>query len=121
MEDRFKEKCTIEQRINESARIKAKYPERVPVIVERADGCKNIEEITKHKYLVPNDLTIGQLAYVIRKKIPKLESHIGMFMFVNNEMPCNGDMIEIIYNKHVDEDGFLYVEYSGENTFGYTH
>ena len=36
-------------------------------------------------------------------------------------MPCNGDMIEIIYNKHVDEDGFLYVEYSGENTFGYTH
>ena len=68
MEDRFKEKCTIEQRINESARIKAKYPERVPVIVERADGCKNIEEITKHKYLVPNDLTIGQFAYVIRKK-----------------------------------------------------
>lgn len=118
MDERFKEKCTLEQRRNESSRIKLKYPDRVPIIVERAEGCVNIEEITKHKYLVPKDLTMGQLTYVIRKKIPKMEAHIGMFIFLNKEMPSNGDMIDVIYNRYADEDGFLYVEYSGENTFG---
>lgn len=114
----FKEKNKFEDRRAESTRIKEKYPTRIPVIVERAKDCNNIPEITKHKYLVPQDLTVGQLIYVIRKKIPKLESNIGMFIFINNQMPSTGDIVNLIYEKHVDEDGFLYIEYSGENTFG---
>tara|TARA_Y100000768_G_C23989209_1_gene691004 strand:+ start:4449 stop:4799 length:351 start_codon:yes stop_codon:yes gene_type:complete len=114
----FKEKNEFEDRKAESTRIKVKYPNRIPVIVERVKGCNNIPEITKHKYLVPQDLTIGQLNYVIRKKIPELDAHVGMFIFINSQMPSTGDIIRLIYEKHMDEDGFLYIEYSGENTFG---
>jgi GABA(A) receptor-associated protein len=115
---RFKDKCTFIDRQNESARIKEKYPTRIPVIVEKVTGCKNVPEITKHKYLVPTELTMGQLIYVIRKKIPEMDSHTGMFIFINNQMPSTGDVIGVIYKNHVDDDGFLYIEYSGENTFG---
>ena len=118
MENRFKDKCSLEQRTHEATRIRGKYPDRVPVVVERSRGCSNIEEITKHKYLVPNDLTMGQLTYVIRKKITGLDSHKALFIFINNEMPATGDMISVLYHKHMDEDGFMYVEYSGENAFG---
>jgi len=118
MSTSFKDKTDFQTRKNEANRIKTKYPTRIPVIVEMAKGCKNIAEITKHKYLVPKDLTIGQLSYVIRKKIPALDSHMGMFIFINKQMPSAGDIIGVVYENHVDDDGFLYVEYSGENTFG---
>lgn len=118
METRFKEKCTFEERLAESSRIKQKYPDRIPIIVEKAKSCNNIDDITKHKYLVPKNLTMGQLIYVIRKKITTLDSHKAMFVFINKEMPATGDMVSVLFDKHVDEDGFMYIEYSGENAFG---
>jgi GABA(A) receptor-associated protein len=49
-----------------TARIRAKYPDRIPVICEKALK-SNLEDIDKKKYLVPSDLTVGQFVYVIRK------------------------------------------------------
>ena len=67
----FKERLTLEERIQESERIKEKYADRIPVIVERTSS-SNLPELDKHKFLVPNTLTVGQFLYVIRKRI-KLE------------------------------------------------
>ncbi|KAL9285094.1 hypothetical protein ACSQ67_024533 [Phaseolus vulgaris] len=69
------------------------------------------------RYLVPADLTIGQLVYVIRKRI-KLSAEKAIFIFVDNVLPPTGAIMSAIYNEKKDEDGFLYVTYSGENTFG---
>jgi hypothetical protein len=52
--------CTLlEKRKSEAERIRAKYPDRVPVICEKADR-SDIPDIDKKKYLVPADLTVGQ-------------------------------------------------------------
>jgi len=67
--------------------------------------------------LVPVDLTVGQFVYVIRKRI-KLPSEKAIFIFVNDILPPTAALISTIYEEHKDEDGFLYVLYSGENTFG---
>lgn len=106
----------IEKRQAEAARIAQRFKDRVPVICEKVEN-SDIPEIDKRKYLVPVDLTVGQFVYVIRKRI-KLPSEKAIFIFVNDILPPTAALISTIYEEHKDEDGFLYVLYSGENTFG---
>ncbi|KAJ6873794.1 hypothetical protein NC651_032594 [Populus alba x Populus x berolinensis] len=105
-----------ERRQAEAARIREKYPDRIPVIVERAEK-SDVPDIDKKKYLVPADLTVGQFVYVVRKRI-KLSPEKAIFIFVKNILPPTAAMMSAIYEENKDEDGFLYMSYSGENTFG---
>ncbi|OUS42421.1 microtubule-associated anchor protein [Ostreococcus tauri] len=113
----FKTEHAFDKRSSESARIRTKYGDRVPVIVERAEK-SDIPALDKKKYLVPADLTVGQFVYVIRKRI-KLSAEKAIFIFVNNVLPPTGTLMSAIYEEHKDDDGFLYITYSGENTFGF--
>ncbi|GAB2214136.1 hypothetical protein Drorol1_Dr00018475 [Drosera rotundifolia] len=88
------------------------------VIVERAEKT-DILDIDKKKYPVPTDLNVGQFVYVVRKRI-KLSSEKAIFIFVKNILPPTAAMMSAIYEEHKDKDGFLYMTYSGENTFGVT-
>jgi GABA(A) receptor-associated protein len=69
------------------------------------------------RYLVPADLTVVQFVYVIRKRI-KLSPEKAIFVFVNNVLPPTAALMSSIYEEHKEDDGFLYIAYSGENTFG---
>jgi len=112
----FKTSLPLERRKQEAQRMREKYPDRIPVIVERASG-SDIADIDKKKYLVPTDLTVGQFVHVIRKRIKLLPEH-AIFIFINSTLPPTAAMIATLYEEQKDEDGFLYVTYSGENTFG---
>ncbi|KAL6940339.1 ubiquitin-like protein atg8 [Hanseniaspora vineae] len=116
MKSAFKSQFPFEVRKAESERICSKFINRIPVICEKADK-SDIPTIDKRKYLVPNDLTVGQFVYVIRKRI-KLPSEKAIFIFVNETLPPTAALMSSIYQEHKDKDGFLYVSYSGENTFG---
>ncbi|XP_059599091.1 autophagy-related protein 8f isoform X1 [Vitis vinifera] len=85
----FKQEHEFEKRRAEAARIRDKYPERIPVIVEKAER-SDIPNIDKKKYLVPADLTVGQFVYVIRKRI-KLSAEKAIFIFVDNVLPPTGN------------------------------
>ena len=114
----FRTTHTYEKRRSESQRILAKYPDRVPVICEK-NPKSEVPPIDKMKYLVPQNMTVGQFLYVICKRIfGKLSSEQAVFLFVNNKLPSTAALISTIYDENKDEDGFLYVTYSGENTFG---
>ncbi|SPO39574.1 probable Autophagy-related protein 8 [Pseudozyma flocculosa] len=115
MRSTFKNEHTFEKRKAEAERIRQKYPDRIPVICEKADRT-DIPTIDKKKYLVPSDLTVGQFVYVIRKRI-KLAPEKAIFIFVDEVLPATAALMSAIYEEHKDEDGFLYVSYSGENTF----
>ncbi|KAB2613611.1 autophagy-related protein 8d-like [Pyrus ussuriensis x Pyrus communis] len=112
----FKMEHPLEKRQAEAARIREKYPDRIPVVVERAEK-SDVPQIDKKKYLVPADLTIGQFVYVVRKRI-KLSPEKAIFVFVRNILPPTAAIMSAIYEENKDEDGFLYMLYSGENTFG---
>ncbi len=116
MKTTYKKEHDLQTRKQESQKIRTKYPDRVPIIVER-DNKSDIVEIDKKKYLVPADLTMGQFQYVIRKRI-NLEPTKALFVFINNTLPPTSSMIGQIYEEKADEDGFLYINYSSENTFG---
>ena len=117
----FKEKHSFEKRENEFKRINEKYPERIPVIVEKLESSKpseDLPDLEKKKFLVPRNITFGQFLYIIRSRI-QLSSEKALFVFVNNNViPTTSDTLEIIYSKYKDEDGFLYCGFSGESTFG---
>lgn len=117
MKSAFKSEYPFEKRKAESERISQKFDTRIPVICEKAEK-SDIPEIDKRKYLVPADLTVGQFVYVIRKRI-KLPAEKAIFIFVNDTLPPTAALMSAIYQEHKDKDGFLYVTYSGENTFGF--
>ena len=107
------------ERSNESTRIMKRYPERLPIICEKNIRDTGIPQIDKHKYLVPQDITIGQFMYVIRKRL-RLPSEEAMFLFVGEEhviLPIHLSM-GIAFRRFKNKDGFLYVVYSKENVFG---
>jgi len=111
----WKNEHSFEKRYNDARRVKDKYPYRVPVICEQGDN--NIDILDKRKYLVPTDLTLGQFMYVIRKRLT-LAPEKAIFLFINNKMMPTAGLMGTIYEEEKDADEFLYVTYSGENTFG---
>lgn len=115
-ESNFDTQHTFEQRKEEVDRILNKYPDRIPVLVFKAKGSK-MTNIDKQKYLVPSDLTIGQLMYVIRKRI-KLTNEQALFLFINGVIPPSSALMNAVYEQYKSEDGFLRVMYCEENTFG---
>ena len=111
-------KKTWQERKAETSRMLIKYPERVCVRIERVHSETILPDIKKQKYLVPHHINIGQLNYIIRQQI-KIDSKVAMFFFINkNIIPTNNSLIKDLYDKYADDDGFLYIRYATENTFG---
>ena len=113
----FKKNNSFEKRIEESNRIKNRYPDRLPIIVTKDSRCKIVDDIDRHKYLVPTDLTVGQFMHVIRRRI-KLTPEQSIYLFSNGNLPPTSKLISEIYEINKDTDGFLYITYTGESTFG---
>jgi GABA(A) receptor-associated protein len=140
----FKDKYCFEERFDEVQRIKKRYPDHIPVICE-----KDINDRTKYglnasidsscdkgatllhddfrfrgenhlkcKYLLNPNMTIGEFIYIIRTKI-KLSPEKGLYFFINGVIPAMNEMMCTIYRSHKSNDGFLYMRYTSENTFGF--
>ena len=112
----FKDNFSLDRRKSESDKIMQKYPSRIPVIVEKGKSCE-FDDIDKKKYLVPRDMNMNQFIYVVRRRI-SLEPSQSLFLLVNNSLCSSNISISEIYEKHADKDGFLYIKYASENTFG---
>jgi GABA(A) receptor-associated protein len=118
-EPKFSETFSVEQRTKESEKILAKYPNRIPVIVERSNTCSDeIPIIDKKKFLVPTDLTVGQFIYIVRKRI-KIPSTKAIFLFTEKHtLPPTSSTMNTIYDNSKNADNFLYFTYHSETTFG---
>lgn len=110
------QKKSLIERYNESQRIQLKYPDRIPVIIERDKNSK-APPLLKSKYLVPKDITISQLIYAIRRQI-KLDPQYALYFFISDNIPPTSASIQNMYNQYKETDGFLYIMYTLENTFG---
>ena len=114
----YKSKVPFDLRKQESNRIKEQYPDRLPVVVEKNVTCKSLPDIDKKKFLVPKDLTIAQFLYVVRKRL-NIDSTQAIFLFSkDNTLPTGSQEIQSVYDELKDDDGFLYLFYSAESTFG---
>ncbi|KAF8286571.1 autophagy-related protein 8 [Trypanosoma cruzi] len=116
LESKYKKTHTLEHRIAEAAKVRERHPDRLPIICEKVDD-SDIGDLDKGKFLVPSDLTVGQFVLVLRKRV-RVDADEAIFLFVNGAVPPTTAQMSDLYAHHKDEDGFLYIKYSGEATFG---
>ncbi|KAG4107809.1 autophagy-related protein 8A-like protein [Neocallimastix lanati (nom. inval.)] len=112
----FQKENPFEKRQEESRNILNNYPGRIPIIVERFPNSTSVPELAKKKFLCPSDITFSQFSESIRKKL-KIESTQAIFFF-SPDLISNEIVISELYEKKKNADGFLYISYSSENTFG---
>ena len=109
-----KNKMTLEERKERSQAIMDKYQNRIPVICQTSNDLPVLE---RKKYLVPDDLSLVNFNYVVRKRI-KVSAETSIYFFIGNKLLPSSLTMYQIYNKYKDEDGFLYIYIAAENTFG---
>lgn len=115
----FKNKFSFEERKGKTDLLVKNYPDKIPVIFEPVPNCKlKLKDI---RYLVGDSKTFGEFLFSIRQAC-KLTSNTALFCYVGakEEIPVPSQLMSQLYKEHKDEDGFLYVQYSEENTFGYS-
>lgn len=110
----FIKKFSLEERRDQAVRIKRRYPDRVPIIVNTGEG---VPELDKQKYLVPRDLKSCEFMCVIRKRIT-MASTESLYMFFNNKLVESSAVLGKVYENNKSDDDFLYVNICVENTFG---
>lgn len=122
----FRQASCLHKRTSLCKKITEKYPDRVPVIVERSSKTRDdsILDIPKRKFLVPADLSTTEFIREIRKQI-KLRPDQAIWLFIDcpsfrSKVILSGGLMTMaqIHSKYKDQDGFLYIVYSGENYFG---
>jgi GABA(A) receptor-associated protein len=110
----FKMEHTFDKRKADSSRILSKYPDVIPIIIEKSDRV-DIPNTTKSKFLAKHSITVGQLLVQIRKEL-KIDHKYEIYLFVNNtEIPSITTTMKEVYDKYKDKDGFLYITYSTNN------
>lgn len=107
----------IADRQRESSNVIIKYPDRVPVIVDTNDNSSFNEKLDKHKFVVPDTLSVSEFVIIIRKRL-RIDSSKAIFVFCGNTILIGSMPIRQIYDKYKEEDGFLYLIYKAESTFG---
>ncbi|KAF8093279.1 hypothetical protein N665_0385s0027 [Sinapis alba] len=112
----FKDQFSSDERLKESSNIIAKYPDRVPVIIEKYSNA-DLPDMEKNKYLVPRDMTVGHFIHMLSNRL-QLDPSKALFVFVQNTLPQTAARMDSLYNTFKEEDGFLYMTYSTEKTFG---
>jgi GABA(A) receptor-associated protein len=108
-----------EERIAEAQRLRSKHPELIPIIVERHTQ-SSLPQPDKSKFLSPFKLKSSDLIGKIRSKL-ELTQQQSLMAFIDGVhlMPVDKRMCEI-YDQYKSPDGFLYILYSEQESFGST-
>lgn len=113
----FKQTNDFDTRKKESAKIREKFPNKIPLIAEKGKNTK-LNPADKKKYLIHEDMTLAQFIVVLRKRLT-LNHTEALFVYVgDNTLATASTPIIQLYESHKDPDGFLYLTYCSENTFG---
>ncbi|XP_042658790.1 microtubule-associated proteins 1A/1B light chain 3C-like [Tyto alba] len=105
-------------RMHEVTQIRLKYPNKIPVIVERYQKERTLPPLTRSKFLVSQDLPLSQFAVTLRTRLC-LASSQTFYLLVNNQgLPNMAITMQELYRDNRDEDGFLYLTYASQEMFG---
>lgn len=115
MRFRFKQEHSFAARKAEGFAIRQRYPDRIPVIVERNPRTR-LGDMAHRKYLVPPELSVRDFHHLLWQR--HMDCKEGFWLFVDNIIPPTSITMGCLYEEHHEEDFFLYITYSDENVFG---
>lgn len=113
----FKLQHTLDIRCEHYKKITEKYPDRIPIIMEKSELCKNLENLKNPQLLANKNAPICDIIRYIRNNL-KVTPTQSIYVMIGNYGPGLGETIEEIHAKYKDRDGFLYIVYLTQNTFG---
>ena len=115
----YQKNTTESARVLKSKILLNKFPNCIPVILNKSPTDKNLVDIKKYKYIIPKEMTVAGIIQIIRKQMAQnINENISIYLICNNIMLCGSTSIDNIYDMHKNTDGFVYIEYCGENVFG---
>jgi hypothetical protein len=116
---KYIETMSFEDRKKRSNSLLQKYPDKIPVILEKSKKDKYLPKIDKSKLLVAQDMTVASVLQLLKKNI-KTDEKTAIYIMISNKniMLSGAQSVSQIYNLHKSDDGFLYLEYCTENVFG---
>lgn len=122
----YKSQTTPEERKLKSMELLKAYPGRIPVIIEKDQKLIKKEEKTgailpnqtKTKYLFNGNDQMEIVTAFVKRQLD-IEATQSIFLLVQNKYSMSGNtLIKDVYQKHKDEDGFLYFTFATELVWG---
>lgn len=98
--------------------LKMKYPSHIPVYIKTHPNSRVV--LKKHKYLVSEDLTVGQFLHVVRRQLQDNMNHDdALYLLVNNTIPPTSQLLSALHGMYAEKaTGMLCFTICKENTFG---
>ncbi|XP_028295490.1 microtubule-associated protein 1 light chain 3 gamma [Gouania willdenowi] len=116
----FKQRKSFAIRQQEVAGIRSKFPNKIPVIIERYDREKFLPPLDKTKFLVPHELTMTQFVTIIRNRMSLLPTQAFYLLIDGSGLASMSLTMAQVYREHQDDDGFLYITYASQEMFGHS-
>lgn len=124
----FRSEVMREKRVAKHKELTHQKPDRIPVVCEPTEDTRRNStdaRLRPLKMQVPRGSTFSHLIHLIRTRLT-LKPEEALFCFVETSdmsgvvLPAQTATIESLANAHANlSDGFLYVYFTKENTFGH--
>ena len=111
---RYADRYPLEARVAAVRRAETRRPDRVAAVIE-SDG--QLPAMPNDKFLLPMDLTGAQLSYIIRRRLT-LQKESALFLLCDGRLVAASTTMRELRARHASADGFVYIEYTAENSFG---
>jgi GABA(A) receptor-associated protein len=112
----YRSTTTVDERRATCTKLRVAHPNHVPAIVERGDT--DTPAMSREKFLLPKDMTVGQLHVTVRKRA-RIRADEALFVLCAGRLPPASTTVLELQRAHAsEEDGFLYFTYAQERAFG---
>ena len=136
----YKDRVSFEDRVKEAEDSKSRYPNKVPLVIERHKSEKYLPEMDKVnigdfdlsltfcflqiKWLVPQEMSLAQLSGVIKQRLelpPQADQQL--FLLIQSpelgpSIPSLLSSVSSLHSSYSNTDGFLYLHYSSQEAYG---
>ena len=108
---------SLEERQQAFQKLMSDFPGKIPIIIDRHPDFPNLQNIEKHKFLIDKNMSLSSFKNFFAEKYFKSSNSIICIKFyvINIEITEEMSLSEL-YEKYKEEDGFLYLKYSYDNT-----
>jgi len=106
----FKMQHSFAKRREESTKIISKYKDKVLIILEKSESSR-LPSLSKQKYLLNNELSVGQFIFMLRRHLALQVDQIIYLSINNNYTPGTAEIFKDLYAQFKDADGFMYITY----------